>query len=180
MLLPVDDFWWAKEFLTSLRVLGIDLIRIGVVIKVICHLLFGAGKENQPKCIYLVTAMLVLRVLLYYDILKILKYWHFLLYWFYWRTIYIMRSSQGLPYSNNEKCLEQNYFQLSYCFKFSKVTKIIYLKLLSTPPRNTWRILKSDWALNLAVSCCSWEPWSVHVLPNPFALSVVNKQQKPS
>ena len=68
------------EFLTSLRVLGVDLIRIGVVIKVICHLLFGAGKENQPKCIYLVTAMLVLRVLLYYDILKILKYCHFLLY----------------------------------------------------------------------------------------------------
>ena len=49
MLLPVDDFWQTKEFLAFLRVLGVDLVSIGVVIKVICHLLFGLGKVESTK-----------------------------------------------------------------------------------------------------------------------------------
>lgn len=44
MLFPVDDFRGAQEFLTVLGVLGVDLVTIGVVIEIICHLLLLSGE----------------------------------------------------------------------------------------------------------------------------------------
>lgn len=44
-LFPVDDFRQAKEALTVLGVLGVDLVRVGVAIEVTCHLLsLGKGE----------------------------------------------------------------------------------------------------------------------------------------
>jgi hypothetical protein len=46
VLFPVDDFWRVKQFLTVLRVLGVDEVSIGVVIKVICHILLSLRNKG--------------------------------------------------------------------------------------------------------------------------------------
>lgn len=70
MLFPVDDFWWAKEVLTVLGVFGVDLVSIGVVIKVICHLLFVLRKVVSTEIFVFVITILVFRVPLHYNIFK--------------------------------------------------------------------------------------------------------------
>jgi hypothetical protein len=47
MLFPVDDIWCAKEFQTVLRIFRIYLVSVGVLIKVISHLLFGWAIWNK-------------------------------------------------------------------------------------------------------------------------------------
>lgn len=47
MLLPVDDIWCAEECQTLLRIFRIDLVSVGVVIKVIGHVLFGWAMWNK-------------------------------------------------------------------------------------------------------------------------------------
>lgn len=46
MLFPVDDFWGVQELLTILEVFREDLVSIGVVIKVICHVLLAWRKDR--------------------------------------------------------------------------------------------------------------------------------------
>lgn len=48
MLFPVDDSWRIKECLTGVWVPGIDVVSIGVVIEVVCHILLSEN-NNEPS-----------------------------------------------------------------------------------------------------------------------------------
>lgn len=48
MLFPVDDSWRIKESLTGVWVPGIDVVSIGVVIEVVCHILLSEN-NNEPS-----------------------------------------------------------------------------------------------------------------------------------